>query len=428
MVSLKLIRQNFKLVESKLLTTSCDHKLITQLQRVVHNYHQVKQQQEKTEAIRNNLSKQIGFTYLKNKQADVKKLSFQMQQIKQELDALDAQVAVATTKLEAVLFQIPNLPDDSVPIGKSAQDNKVLFSSGQIPNFSFNPLNHWDLAEQLGLIDFQLGPKLSGTKFVVYQGLGSELYRALINFTLDHQVYQNGYTPYTLPVLLNEQGLFGTGQLPKFQGDLYQVEEQQFLSPTGEVQLVNLYANRLLKVEELPIKITTNSLCFRKESGAAGKDTRGIIRLHQFQKTELVVICQPADSWKQLEIIVENAESILKKLKLPYQKVVLCTGDLGFSAAKTYDLEVWLPGAKTYREISSCSNTLDFQAMRAKIRYRDPKTHKNQYVHCLNGSGVAIDRLFAAVLENYQQADGSVIVPEVLLSYLRGLKVISKPQ
>lgn len=295
MINLKLVRNNFADVEQRLLSRNVDKTVISLLKQAVTDHHRLKQQIEAIQAQRNSLSKQISLAYIKNKQADVQKLTEQMQDVKLEINQLNQRVHVAEQALEQVLFQIPNLPDDSVPIGLSASDNKVLFQSGQIPSFDFTPLNHWDLADRLGLVNFEFGPKLSGTRFVVYQGLGSELYRALVNFTLDHQIYNNGYTGYITPVLLNEKSLISTGQLPKFADDLYQTSDK-YLSPTGEVQLVNLYRDQILSYDQLPLKLTTNSLCFRRESGASGKETRGTIRLHQFQKTEIVIICPPEDS------------------------------------------------------------------------------------------------------------------------------------
>lgn len=420
MLDIKLIRTNFDYVQKKLLDRQVDPLLIKQLKDYSINYHFLKQKEEELQAVRNNLSKQISAAYAQNKQSEARELTGTMQNIKQELNQLNDEVQTASDAFCALLYQMPNMADDSVPVGVDETHNVLCFQSGIVPEFSFTPKTHWELAQSLGLVDFELGPKLSGTRYVVYSGLGARLYQALINFTLDHQVNKNNYQQFIVPVIVQEKTLFNTAQLPKFQDDLFEVHGK-YLSSTGESQLVNLYSDTIIETQKLPLKLTTNSLCFRKESGAAGKDTRGLMRLHQFQKTELVVICQAQDSWKQLELITENAESVLKTLQLPFQRVTLCTGDLGFASAKTYDLEVWLPGANNYCEISSCSNTLDFQARRALIRCRGSVSEKTEYVHCLNASGVAIDRLFAAILENCQQPDGSVKLPQALLPYMHGI-------
>lgn len=423
MIDIKLIRTNFDYVQKKLLERQVDPLLIKQLKDTSINYHYLKQKEEELQAIRNNLSKQISSAYSQNKQSEARDLTESMQNIKHDLNQLAIEVQAASEAFHSTLYQIPNIADDSVPIGVDESENVISFKTGLLPQFDFIPKTHWELAESLGLVDFELGPKLSGTRYVVYQGIGAKLYQALINFTIDHQVLKNNYKQYIVPVIVQDKTLFNTAQLPKFKDDLFEVHGK-YLSSTGESQLVNLYSGMIIDSQKLPLKLTTNSLCFRKESGAAGKDTRGLMRLHQFQKTELVIICQAKDSWKQLEQITENAESILKSLHLPFQRVVLCTGDLGFAAAKTYDLEVWLPSANLYREISSCSNTLDFQSKRALIRCRSSVGEKTEYVHCLNASGVAIDRLFAAVLENYQQSDGSVRIPDALLPYMNNITVI----
>lgn len=426
MIDIRLLKKDFDRLKEKLLSKNVSGSLIKQLKDCSDVLSLLKTEQEKLNAQRAFLSKKIGLAYNQNKQNEALELQKEMQKLKVTLNELILRINTVQDDFDGYLHQTPNPPDDSVPVGADEKANRILFESGMKPDFGFTPKNHWELAKDLGLVDFDLGPKITGTRFVVYTGLGAKLLRALGRYTLDVQVNKNNYFEYQLPVIVSKEALFNSAQLPKFGDDLFAVGNNKYLSPTAEVQLVNLHADSILDSKLLPLKMVANSLCFRKEAGAAGRDTRGLIRLHQFVKTELVVICRPEDADHQLELICEHAQAVLKGLKLPHRIIALCTGDLGFAAKKTYDIEVWLPADNRFREISSCSDTGDFQSRRAMIRHRPDNTVKSNYVALLNGSGVAVDRLFAAVLENGQQADGSVSVPEALQPYLDGLAKISK--
>jgi seryl-tRNA synthetase len=320
------------------------------------------------------------------------------------------------------MLTLPNLPNPGVKIGKSADDNLEVRRWGEPPRFDFDPKNHWDIGETLGILDFSRAAKIAGARFAVYRDAGAKLERALINFMLDLHTTEHGYKEVLPPALVNRAALVGTGQLPKFEEDLFHLAPgDYFLIPTAEVPLTNLHRDEMLEREELPIKYVAYTPCFRSEAGSYGKDVRGLIRQHQFNKVEMVKFSEPESSYDELESMTLNAEEVLKRLRLPYRVVELCTGDMGFPSAKTYDLEVWLPGQNTYREISSCSNCEDFQARRANIRYRKDKKGKPIFVHTLNGSGLAVGRTLVAILENYQQKDGSVVIPEVLRPYMGGL-------
>jgi len=322
-------------------------------------------------------------------------------------------------------LQIPNLPHASVPVGTSEADNQVVRTWGKKPEFSFAAKPHWEIGEDLGILDFERGTKITGARFTLYRDQGARLERALINFMLDLHTGEHGYEEVLPPFLVNDQSLIGTGQLPKFEADLFKTTSGLFLVPTAEVPVTNIYRDEILPCEKLPLSLTAYTPCFRSEAGSYGKDVRGLIRQHQFNKVELVKFTRPEDSYEQLEKLTHDAETILQKLNLHYRVVALCTGDMGFSSAKTYDIEVWLPGQNCYREISSCSNFEDFQARRAKIRFKD-ENGKNRYLHTLNGSGLAVGRTLVAILENYQQADGSVTIPEALSTWMRNTKVIIK--
>jgi seryl-tRNA synthetase len=326
-----------------------------------------------------------------------------------------------------LLATIPNLPHDSVPVGHSAADNVVVRSWGEIRAFDFEPRAHWDLGTALGILDFERAAKLSGSRFAVLMGAGAQLERALINFMLSLHSSEHGYTEVEPPFLVNAATLYGTGQLPKFEADLFKIagDWDLYLIPTAEVPVTNLYRGEILDGRRLPLKYTSYTPCFRSEAGSYGSDVRGLIRQHQFDKVELVKFSSPESSYEELETLTANAERILQLLGLPYRTVLLCTGDMGFSSAKTYDIEVWLPSQKTYREISSCSNCEGFQARRANIRYRSQGTGKAEFVHTLNGSGLAVGRTWIAILENYQQADGSVVIPDVLRPFMGGRDIIA---
>ena len=349
-----------------------------------------------------------------------------MKEVGEKIKVYDGEIAEIDEKLTTIATTLPNLPNDSVPVGKDEDDNVEVRRWKEIPQFAFEPKAHWDIAEDLDILDFERGAKVSGARFVYYKGLGARLERALYNFFLDQHVYEHGYTEMMTPYIVNSKAMFGTGQFPKFKEDVFQLADSDLtLIPTAEVPLTNYYNGEILDGAQLPIYFTALSPSFRSEAGSAGRDTRGLIRLHQFNKVEMVKFSDAEHSYEELEKMTNNAEDLLQKLGLPYRVVALSTGDMGFSAAKTYDLEVWIPAQDMYREISSCSNCEDFQARRAMIRYRDGEG-KLHYAHTLNGSGLAVGRTVAAVLENYQNADGSVTIPEVLVPYMGGLTKITK--
>jgi seryl-tRNA synthetase len=372
---------------------------------------------------RNTLSQEVG--RLKAAKQDASELQEEVRGIGKRIKELDQELAELEQKLNNALLMIPNIPHETVPVGEDEEDNVVLRVEGEPPKFSFEPRPHWEIGEKLDILDFPRGAKVAGARFTVLKGWGAKLERALVNFMLDLHTREHGYTEVFPPFLVNRATMTGTGQLPKFEEDLFLCEKEDlFLIPTAEVPVTNLYSSEILSAEQLPIYHTAYTACFRAEAGAAGRDTRGLIRQHQFNKVELVKFTTPRDSYLELEKLTNDAEEVLRRLGLAYRVVSLSTGDLGFSAAKTYDLEVWLPAAGCYREISSCSNFEDFQARRANIRYRPEQGVRPRFVHTLNGSGLAVGRTLAAILENYQQEDGSVVVPDVLRPYL-GIDVIS---
>ncbi|HTQ55617.1 MAG TPA: serine--tRNA ligase [Bryobacteraceae bacterium] len=376
---------------------------------------------EQLKARRNAESAQIA--KLRKEGADTAERQQQMRVIGERIAQLDVEVKAAEESFRELLTGIPNLPHESVPLGHSEADNVEVRRVGKPRAFNFEPKAHWDLGPELGILDLERAAKVTGARFAVYWGAGARLERALINFMLDVHTREHGYTEVLPPFMVNSASLFGTGQLPKFAQDQFKCENTDFwLVPTAEVPVTNLYRSETLDAERLPIKLCAYTPCFRSEAGSYGRDVRGIIRQHQFQKVELVKFAHPEHSYDELEKLTADAEDILRRLGLPYRTVALCTGDLGFSSAKTYDIEVWLPGQNAYKEISSCSNYEAFQARRASIRFKSPKG-KNEYVHTLNGSGLAIGRTWVAIVENYQQQDGSVVVPEVLRPYF-GMEVI----
>jgi seryl-tRNA synthetase len=360
---------------------------------------------------------------------DASELIEEMKKVSQELKGLDSIIEEKEKALQDFLLVVPNLPHSSVPVGKDSSDNAEVRRWGEIPKFDFEPKPHWDIGEELGILDFKSGAKITGARFTLYLDLGAKLERALINFMLDLHTREHGYREVLPPFMVNRTTMTGTGQLPKFEEELFKVEgTDYFLIPTAEVPVTNIHQDDVLEEKMLPLYYTAYTPCFRKEAGSYGKDTRGLIRQHQFNKVELVKFTKPENSYGELEKLLLNAEEVLKRLKLPYRVVNLCSGDLGFSASKTYDIEVWLPGQNTFKEISSCSNFEDFQARRAKIRYRIAGKNKTEFVHTLNGSGLAVGRTLVAILENYQQGDGSVIIPEVLRPYLYGVERIEKKE
>jgi seryl-tRNA synthetase len=347
-----------------------------------------------------------------------------LRQMKDEIKSLEQQLAPVDNQLNALLLEVPNLPDPSVKVGKDASENPVIHESGERKEFPFKARSHYEIGEKLGLFDFERGVKVATSRFYFLKGAGARLERALLNFMIDLHVNEHGYTEVFPPFLLNRAAMTGTGQLPKFEDDAFRIEKRDlFLVPTAEVPVTNMYRDEILNASALPIKHVAWSTNFRSEAGAAGKDTRGYIRLHQFNKVELVKFTEPEQSNNELELLVKDAESVLQLLKIPYRQILLCTGDMGFGQAKTYDLEAWAPGESRWLEVSSCSNYNDFQARRANIRYRR-KDGKVDFVHTLNGSGLALPRVVVAILENYQQEDGSVRVPDAIRTYMGGLDVI----
>ena len=378
---------------------------------------------ERLKEKKNRLSGEIG--KVKKSGGDASALMRETEEISEAIRVSEAPLADIEARFENFMLTVPNLPSPTVKVGKSEHDNREVRRWGEPPKFDFEALNHWDIGESLAILDFERAAKIAGARFCVYRGAGARLERALINFMLDLHTSENGYQEMLPPALVNRAALVGTGQLPKFEEDLFHLAPgDYFLIPTAEVPLTNLHRDEILEREALPVKYVAYTPCFRSEAGSYGKDVRGLIRQHQFNKVEMVKLTEPENSYDELEAMVRNAEEVLQRLKLPYRVVELCTGDMGFGAAKTYDLEVWLPGQNTYREISSCSNCEDFQARRANIRYRKEKKGKPLFVHTLNGSGLAVGRTLVAVLENYQQKDGSVIIPDALRPYMGGLERI----
>lgn len=374
---------------------------------------------------RNVVSQEIG--KLKQSGQPAEDLVLEMRNVSQQIKDMDEEIKQIEEKLEYMILTIPNMPNESVPVGTIDADNLEVRKWGEPRKFAFEPQAHWDIGEALDILDFERGSKVTGARFTFYKGLGARLERALINFMLDLHTGQHGYTEIFPPFMVHRDSMVGTGQLPKFEEDAFRVQNTEyFLIPTAEVPVTNLYRGEILEGAKLPVYHCAYSACFRAEAGAHGRDTRGLIRQHQFNKVELVKFALPENSYEELEALVANAEKVLQLLELPYRVVALCSGDLGFSSAKTYDLEVWLPAYNTYREISSCSNFEDYQARRANIRFRRDAKGKVEFVHTLNGSGLAIGRTVAAILENYQQQDGSVAIPKALQPYMGGLEKIAK--
>ena len=363
---------------------------------------------------------------MKKASENAESLVLEMRTVSTKIKELDKQLSENQTTINDILLGIPNIPHTSVPIGADEADNPVIRTVGQLPEFNFDPQPHWEIGTRLNILDFDRAAKITGARFPLYFGAGARLERALINFMLDTHTAEHGYKEVLPPFIVNRQAMTHTGQLPKFEEDLFKLSGwDYYLIPTAEVPVTNIHQGEILEEEMLPVCYTACTPCFRSEAGSYGKDTRGLIRQHQFNKVELVKFCQPETSYDELESLLCNAETILKKLEIPYQVIELCTGDLGFSAAKTYDIEVWMPAQGLYREISSCSNFEDFQARRANIRFRRKGQKGTQLVHTLNGSGLAVGRTVAAILENFQQADGSVVIPERLRPYMGGLEKIT---
>ncbi len=416
MLDVKFVRSNFDRVRQMLQNRHMDmdlqplldldeerRRLLTEVEELKHR--------------RNVASEEIAA--LKRQKKDAPDLIEKMQGVSQKIKVLDQELSVIEQKFRDFLLLMPNVPHESVAVGHDEKDNPVVRTWGSAPSFTFEPKPHWEVGESLGILDFERAARMTGARFALYWGLGAALERALISFMLDVHTGRHGYVEVLPPFMVNSTSLMGTGQLPKFKEDLFKLEDRDlYLVPTAEVPVTNIHMDEILSEEDLPKYYTAFTPCFRSEAGSHGKDTRGLIRQHQFNKVELVKFTRPEDSYEELEKLLANAETILQELGIHYRVVLLCTGDMGFSSSKTYDIEVWLPGQKTYREISSCSNFEDFQARRANIRFRRKGQTRTELVHTLNGSGLAVGRTLVAVLENYQQEDGSVLIPEALRPYL----------
>ncbi|WP_458120561.1 serine--tRNA ligase [Paenibacillus sp. Z6-24] len=423
MLDVKILRNDYDRVATALQNRGKSLDLIAGFPELDTKRRELLQETEQLKNRRNTVSGEVA-QRKKNKE-DAEELILEMRQVSDRIKALDEEIRNLETEIDALTLSIPNLPHSSVPVGVSEDDNVEVRRNGEPRQFDFTPKAHWDVAQDLGILDFEAGAKVTGSRFTFYKGMGARLERALINFMMDLHSEEHGYEEILPPYIVNRDSLVGTGQLPKFEEDLFKLTDSDYyLIPTAEVPVTNYHREEILSKEDLPKHYVAYSSCFRSEAGAAGRDTRGLIRQHQFNKVELIKLVEPETSYEELEKMTANAERVLQLLGLPYRVLALCTADMGFSAAKTYDLEVWLPESNMYREISSCSNVEDFQARRASIRYRKDSKGKPEFVHTLNGSGLAVGRTVAAILENYQQEDGSVVVPEVLRPYMRGVEVI----
>ena len=420
MLDMKFLRANFEEIQEKLQHRGEDLTDLGKFGQLDQERRELIVKAEQLKSSRNNVSEQI--SQLKREKQDADHLILEMRQVGEQIKEIDTRLREVEGELDHLLLSIPNIPHESVPIGEDEEDNVEIRKWGDIRSFDFEPKTHWDIGTDLDIVDFERAGKVTGSRFVFYKGLGALLERALISFMLDLHVVDHNYVEMLPPYMVNRTSLTGTGQLPKFEEDAFLIEkEDYFLIPTSEVPVTNYHRDEILDGDQLPIAYTAYSTNFRSEAGSAGRDTRGLIRQHQFNKVELVRFVKPEDSYAELEKLTGHAEKVLQLLKLPYRVMSMCTGDLGFTAAKKYDLEVWLPSYETYREISSCSNFEAFQARRANIRFRPEKGAKPQHVHTLNGSGLAIGRTVAAILENYQREDGTVEIPEVLRPYMRNL-------
>ncbi len=427
MLDIKYVIDHLEDVIKRLDTRNGDYSYLRDLPKLSEERIDLIKKDDDLKNQRNVLSKQIGDLMRTGKKADADALKAKVSSFKDDIEKGDKRIAEIDEEIHKILLKTPNLPDSSLPLGKDDTYNRVERTIGTPRKFDFTPLSHWDLGLKLGYFDFERAAKVAGSRFTFYKGPFAHLERAVANFMLDTHI-KNGYTEILPPYMVNTETMTGTGQLPKFADQAYHVDNQTegdfWLIPTAEVPVTNYFRGEILDGADLPIRFVAYSSCFRAEAGAAGRDTRGIIRQHQFQKVELVTFTKPEDSFKELEHITHEAESILQLLKLPYHVVTLSTGDVGFSAAKCYDLEVWLPSYNNYKEISSCSNDTDFQARRMQIRFKRTKDSKPELVNTLNGSGLAVGRTVAAIIENYQNADGSITVPDVLVPYMGGMTVI----
>lgn len=423
MLELKFIRENREKVEEMLknrkssLTLDEFFQLDEERRRILGEVELLKQN-------RNNASNEIA--QLKKEKKDASQLIEEMSKVSARIKELDGELTGVEEKLKYIQMTIPNMYQDGTPVGEDENDNVEIRRWGTPKTFNFEPKAHWDIGEDLGILDFERGSKLGGSRFVLYRGMGARLERALINFMLDLHTTEHGYTEHITPFMVKREICEGTGQLPKFEEDMYRTTDDMFLISTSEITMTNIHREEILDEKELPKYYTAYSPCFRREAGSYGKDTKGIIRLHQFNKVEMVKITSQETSYDELEKMVNNAEEVLRRLELPYRVIQLCTGDIGFGAAKTYDIEVWLPSQNKYREISSCSNCEGFQARRMGLKYRPNGSSKSEYCHTLNGSGLAVGRTLVAIMENYQQEDGSFLIPKALVPYMNGVEIVKK--
>lgn len=422
MLDARYLRENLDTVEARLATRGSAINLAG-FKECDARRRVLLQESELLKAVRNRVSEEI--SRIKDKSQAQERIA-EMREVSQRIKSLDDQLRVLDEELQGYLLTIPNVPHATTPVGASEADNVEIRKWGVVPTFTFEPKPHWEIGEALDILDFERGAKLTGARFTLCKNAGARLERALINFMLDLHTGRHNYVEMLPPFMVNRDSMTGTGQLPKFEEDLFRLDGlDYFLIPTAEVPVTNIHRGEILRSADLPLRYTAYTPCFRKEAGSYGKDTRGYIRQHQFNKVELVKFCRPDASYRELELLLNDAEKVLQLLGLPYRVIELCTADLGFSAAKTYDIEVWLPSQNTYREISSCSNFEDFQARRAAIRFRENEKAKPEFVHTLNGSGLAVGRTLVAILENFQQADGTVLIPEVLQPYMGGMEKIN---
>ncbi|MGD6969341.1 serine--tRNA ligase [Rossellomorea vietnamensis] len=426
MLDIRYLRANFEEVKNRLQDRGEDLSDFEKFEELDVRRRELLVETENLKSKRNEVSQRIA--EMKKEKQNADDLIVEMREVGGMIKKLDEELKEVEGSLDHLMLSIPNIPHESVPVGAEEEDNVEARKWGVVPTFDFEPKPHWDLATDAGILDFERASKVTGSRFVFYKGLGARLERALINFMMDLHMDEHGYEEMLPPYMVNRESMTGTGQLPKFEEDAFLIEsEDYYLVPTAEVPVTNYHRDEILANDQLPIAYTAFSACFRSEAGSAGRDTRGLIRQHQFNKVELVRFVRPEDSYDELEKLTGHAEKVLQLLNLPYRVMSMCTADLGFTAAKKYDIEVWIPSYETYREISSCSNFEAFQARRANIRFRREPGAKPEHVHTLNGSGLALGRTVAAILENYQQEDGSIIIPEVLRPYMRGAEVI-KPK
>lgn len=425
MLDVKLLRNDYERVAQALRNRGASLELIAGFPTLDRARRDKLTESEQLKNRRNSVSQEVA--KLKRSGGDADALIAEMREVNDRIKLLDEEVREIEVEMDVLMLAIPNVPHESVPVGASEADNVIVRTEGEPRTFEFAPKAHWDIGLELGILDFEAAAKVTGSRFVFYKGLGARLERALLNLMMDLHADKHGYEEVLPPYVVNRNSLIGTGQLPKFEEDLFKVEgTDYFLIPTAEVPVTNIHNGEILPAGALPKSFVAFSACFRSEAGASGRDTRGLIRQHQFNKVELVQIVAPDKSYETLELLTGHAEKVLQLLDLPYRVLTLCTGDMGFGSAKTYDLEVWLPSAGTYREISSCTNFEDFQARRAGIRYRPESGAKPEFVHTLNGSGLALGRTVAAILENFQQADGSVRIPQALIPYMGGIESLNK--